>query len=301
MMLQAFFDRVNLKNPLHAKFLDKSLQDLAADEAGRLERLVSFYMSRGNCTMEEIADKYLYMISFIMEDQFYFAEHDSYRFSTFAEVENYYKDPAYMDSYTVGLGLSTYLWRVHREVMRFFSSEYLRRTAGGKTYFEIGPGHGEYMVTAMQQTDFRRYLAIDISETSVALTRQYIRHCMKEPEAKNHAVMHGDFFAFQPDRRFDVIVMGEVLEHVEHPARFLNRIREIASNEACIFISTATNAPHPDHIYLFRSVAEVVKLFDDTGFEVADFIAANANNVPLEKAERRKIPVVMAFILRMKK
>jgi len=294
--LQQFYDVVKSKNPLHAKFLDNTLSDITEEETAKFESLVRFYMKREKCTFEEIVDKYLYKISFIMEEQRYFAEYDKYRFSTFAEVENYYKDPSYMNSYTVGLGLSTYLWRVHREVSRFFRN-YLNNSVLGGGYLEIGCGHGEYFVMAMQKTNYKHYTAIDISETSINLTRDYIKHSLPETN-KNYEVIHKDVFDYHSHEKYAAVVMGEVLEHVENPPAFLQKIYQLAADDALIFISTAINAPDPDHIYLFRNLQEILDLFEKERFAVVNYIATNTNNVSLEKAEKRKIAVVPAFILK---
>ncbi|OAV71539.1 bifunctional 3-demethylubiquinone-9 3-methyltransferase/ 2-octaprenyl-6-hydroxy phenol methylase [Bacteroidales bacterium Barb4] len=295
-IIQEFLNIIGKKNPIHAKSLNNSLANITNEEIVKLENLLNFYMQRENNTIEQIADKYLNMIFFLMEDQLYFTEHNKYRFSTFTEVESYYKDPIYMNNYTVGLGLSTYLWVVHREVMRFFCT-YLQLQKKGETYFEIGPGHGEYMVTAMQQTDFRKYIAVDISKTSVELTQHYINHSMKTNN-KQYSVLHEDFFNYRNEELFDAVVMGEVLEHVENPSKFLNKIHQVISDDSYIFITTAINAPQPDHIYLFNNLNEIIKLFTESNFTIFDYIAVNTNNVPIEKAEKRKIPIVVAFILK---
>jgi hypothetical protein len=118
--LQDFLLIIEQKNLMHAKTLKNSMTDITGDEVAKFENLLAFYMMRENNDIEQIADKYLNLLSYLMDEQFYFAQYDKYRFSTFVEVENYYKNTEYMSSYAVGLGLSTYLWKVHRDMMRLF-------------------------------------------------------------------------------------------------------------------------------------------------------------------------------------
>jgi 2-polyprenyl-3-methyl-5-hydroxy-6-metoxy-1,4-benzoquinol methylase len=300
-ILQQFYELVQQKNPLHAKFLDNTLSDINAEETEKFENLVYFYKQYKNNSIEELVDKYLYKIAFTMEEQKYFFENDyKYRYSTFAESEHIYKDSRIMDSYAVGLGLSTYLWRVHREVMHYFCKLLtFNKLTGGRGYLEIGCGHGEYFVTAMQKTNFDSYTAVDISETCVAMTKDYIRHSLPNT-TKNYEVIHKDIFEYNPAEKFDVVVMGEVLEHVENPSAFLQKIYQLSEENATIFITTAINAPSPDHIYHFRTLQEVIDLFDKEHFVVIDYIAANTNNFSIEKAEKRKVAIVPAFILKKK-
>jgi hypothetical protein len=119
-LLNNFVAVIEKQNMLQGKFLKTTLADITNGEIISFENILLFYMKREDNTIEQIAEKYLKKIAFTMEDQIYFFQNGKYRFSKFSEVENYYKDSDYMKYYTTGLGLSTYLWATHRNIMRFF-------------------------------------------------------------------------------------------------------------------------------------------------------------------------------------
>ncbi len=173
--LEEFLKIICEKNQLHGKYLKKFIPSLSDYELYGLHRLIRFYQSLGN-SVNDIADCYLLFIQVVMEETKYFAEHGTYRYSTFNEVSNdvYFND-SYMTKYMVGLGLSTYLLNFHLESMRFYD-EFIRGVKGIR-YLEIGPGHGEYFVKALELSGLKFFHAVDLSKTCVDMTSKYTHFC----------------------------------------------------------------------------------------------------------------------------
>lgn len=294
-VLNKFLESIEMKSPFQAKYLVKSMEGITEEEKDQLESLINFYMER-EYSLDEITDAFLYWVKTLMEEQKYFLENSAYRYSSLNDAKHIYEDANYMKSYVIGLSLTTYLWNLHRDMMRFFTDK-ISRIPRGEKYLEIGPGHGEYFVKALLNTNFSKYIGVDISQTSVDMTKAFIQHTFKN-EGKSYDILCQDFFEYPNTEKFDAIVMGEVLEHVEQPLNFLRKIHDIANNDAFIYITTAINAPQLDHIYLFHTIEEVLELLDKAHLKVVDYMAVTANNIALDRAIKKKLTITVAFILK---
>ena len=284
------------RNPMQNNFLSGSIGSITASEAASMEEWLEYCDSQG-AGLSYLSDSYDLFVRDTMREQMFFARHKRYRYSTYEEVsQKVYFNPEYMRKYMYGLSVSTFLWPNHR-----LMNEYFKRTlpdrAGGR-YLEVGPGHGFNMLMAMASTSYESYEGIDISPASVALTQSVLdRHPLAA--SKNFSVRQADFLQFSSATPYDVLVMGEVLEHVENPQRFLEKIADLAHRTTQIYLSTCINAPEVDHISLFRNISELRELFGSSGLTICDQLVLPNNNLSLEEAERREAPINVAFILKI--
>lgn len=98
----------------------------------------------------------------------------------------------------------------------------------------------------------------------------------------------------------DIFTMFEVLEHVPNPDEMLEHIKQVTTDDAAIFLSTPVNEPAPGHIYLFRSVQEVLDMMEKHGFFVESKLYATAGGIQLEIAEEKELPITVALRLKKK-
>ena len=110
-------------------------------------------------------------------------------------------------------------------------------------------------------------------------------------------VQEKDFFAYDGPV-CDALVLGEILEHVEKPQVFLQKVREITHEGSFIYVTTVVNGPAKDHIYLFRSVEEVEQLYREAGFDIADRLICPSHGYTWEKAVKKKASIITAHILK---
>lgn len=293
-LTDALLERITLAHPLQRRFLFESLAGLRDDEAHLLEAYVGYRLARG-ASLDQLTQAYLLIVNDTLTEQTYFQRHHRYRYSTFAEVQAFvYFNADYMVKYMDGLALTAFLWPNHRQMMRFFVDRLPKQPRG--TYLEIGPGHGFYFMEAMRRTQHARFLGIDISPSSVAMTHEIIASGHFGHFA-NYEIVEGHFLAFPGEGRYDSIVMGEVLEHVEDPRAFLEKIAALAHAESFVYVTTCANAPAVDHIHLFRSAEEVTDLVRSCGLEVVDQLLVPYAGRTIEESVAKKLPVNLALVL----
>jgi 2-polyprenyl-3-methyl-5-hydroxy-6-metoxy-1,4-benzoquinol methylase len=294
--LKALGEAIVAQNPVHAEFLASSMAELTDDARAGLVEYVDYCTSRGR-TIEYLAQCYNTITNDTLDEQFFFMKHGRYRYSKYSEVaDKVYLDAEYMNKYMYGLALTAFFWPNHAKMYQFFVRSFPRGKKGA--YLEIGPGHGYYLKTAAELGDFDRLVGIDVSPTSVALTRDILEHSSLETTAQID-IVESDFLAISnDDRQFSCIVTGEVLEHVEEPGLFLRKIAELSNADTHIFVTTCVNAPSVDHIFLWRTTGAVEDLIRESGLEIVEPLHVPITGKTLEQCVKDSLPISVAYVLR---
>jgi 2-polyprenyl-3-methyl-5-hydroxy-6-metoxy-1,4-benzoquinol methylase len=285
------------RNPPHRKHLDSVMPRIHASEYQHLEQYLQYCLDSG-LKISYLADCYLLLVADAVTEMMHFQREGNYRYSTFAEVSDHvYFDEKYMDQYMYGLAISLIFWPSHLEIHRFFEETLPLHKPG--TYLEVGPGHGRLLMSAMERSAFNKFIGVDISATSIAQTRAVIDHFNPAPDA-NLSLAVEDFHETElPAGSCDAIIMGEVLEHVEDPASFLGKIRELAMDDAYIFVTTCVNAPQIDHIYLFRKLEDITELIESQGLKVVSQRPVPYEGRTLEQCIKQALPINVAYVLQV--
>lgn len=297
--LQAIIDRIQQADPLHAKKLKRNLKNLDEEYQRKCDAFIvkyNRYLSGIGKNLDYGVDCYLRMISDFMYEQLRFSETGRYSNSSFDEVnKRVYNNPEVMEYFMNGLLLSQVLWKHHYAIFSFFSEMFPRYASHTRSYLEVGGGHGLFISEAIrvlgQETSFH---LLDISPTSLSVSREFIG---------DHPVEYilADIFEYTPGRKFDFITMGEVLEHVEDPVGLMKKLGDLLEDDGTIFMTTPTNAPSIDHIYLFNNAEDIREIIRNAGLEITDEISVYAEDLPEEKAIELKITMMYGCFLKKKK
>lgn len=107
--------------------------------------------------------------------------------------------------------------------MVLYSFEVFKRHFRGKTMLEMGPAEG-VMTKYLSQTNF---------ELTVVEGAELFCQKLENLYPKTQ-VIHSLFEDFRPKQKFDNIIMGHVLEHVEDPVAILSHAREWLTDQGVI-------------------------------------------------------------------
>jgi len=162
----------------------------------------------------------------------------------------------------IGLALTNFLWPHHTTL--FLSYLDTLQSISATRILEIAPGHGLLGYSAINNlvNDYC-YSCIDISESSLSLTSQLF------VGVDNYSSVLADVTTYNDHTgTYDLIICGELLEHVENPSLILKSIKNLLTVNGIAYVTAAITAAAPDHIYLFRSPDNVISMIESVGLQI---------------------------------
>jgi protein-L-isoaspartate O-methyltransferase len=296
--LEAILDYIGQKSPMHFKKLKKNI---AFEDEQYVSRAETFFKNFEEILKKEdkdlpyALDCYLRVCKDIMFEQIRFFESGVYSSTSFDEVnERVYNNPDVMGYYLHGLMLSHYLWIHQYKVLEFFFNNLDRFTKNVKNILEIGAGHGLFTNEIIHHLDGGfTYTVVDISETALEMSKAFV----KSDVVKYY---NQDIYQYETDKKFDFIIMGEVLEHLEDPLSLMKKLHSLGSDNVTAFITAPCNSPTIDHIYLFRNPGEIKTLFNEAGWEVVADISAASESKKSLAADDPMMSVIYGAFLKKK-
>lgn len=117
-------------------------------------------------------------------------------------------------------------------LLHWYPRRILQLTDRATSILELGLGHG--FTTEIFSKRFARHLVIDASPAVIAHFRKNFPDCRAE-------IVEGYFEQFATTEKFDVIVLGFVLEHVDDPVEIMSYYRRFLSPRGQMFL-TVPNA-----------------------------------------------------------
>lgn len=278
----------------------------------------------GSDFAEHLVDGYLAFTTDVNESQAAYEETGRYRHSSYADVHDLtYADPAFMKDYHWGVYVTTFAWEHHLALHEFFLAQFLAPLAAraaapggrllaadrpggrllaadrpGGRLLELGSGSGIWSILALGALPAWRGHAVDISETSVALSR---RMADVAGLADRLVIDQSDALTFRAPEPADAAISCFLAEHLESPGLLFANLAANLAPRGRAFATVALTAAEIDHIYEFRRESEAVAMAEHAGLRVVAMLSAAPSATPQDRAflprslglvlERRRGPV----------
>jgi 2-polyprenyl-3-methyl-5-hydroxy-6-metoxy-1,4-benzoquinol methylase len=251
---------IGRQDKLHAKTLRKGMQEMRSYEYWRLVEVIQTYFTSNGIKVKEIADDYLHMINDMRIEGIKFVKTGEYSCKSEAEAyEKVYSNPEVMKYYMNALLISQVLWKHHFNAIQYFKRTLyaFANLLGVYRVLDVGAGSGLFSWTA-RSLGSTHIDILDLSETSLAMTKDILG-------TESIDYLHGDISKINTESRYELIILGEILEHLEDPTAMLKKVSEHLSERGMIFFTVPTNAPAIDHVFLFKTRGCVFKMVSDAG------------------------------------
>lgn len=112
--------------------------------------------------------------------------------------------------------------------LQWYPQRVVQFSKGASSLLELGLGHG--ITTGVFEQHFERHVVVDASPAVIENFRQRFPHSKVE-------IAESYFETFDTAERFDVIVFGYILEHVDNPVLILKHFRRFLAPGGRMFVS----------------------------------------------------------------
>lgn len=292
-----FLTKFEDRNPIFAKEVRRTFESNQVLYSELAEPMLKWAeVALGPDYINIMIDGYCEFVVDVNRSQARYEQSGHYQYSSYQEVyEATYNQPEFMNLYHWGVYTTTFVWLHHLELYRLYRDDFLKKLLPGEnaqlSLLDLGCGSGIWHFLAHHLIDSINTTAIDISETSVALTKKMAATVFAD-KSTQYAV--ADAITWKTDSLFDAGVSCFLLEHLEDPLGLLKNLANAIKPGGLAFVTCALTAAEIDHIYEFKRESEVISLVEEAGFRVIKIHSSSPATAP---AGRQYLPRSMALVL----
>lgn len=300
--LEELVSEIEKKDKLHSKKIKGNISYIKEHYPVQLKELlslVSSYFNNLGLNSERVASDYLKMIKDMRNEGLYFYKYGKYRCDNQTIANEYvYSKPEVMTYYMNALLVSQVMWKHHFNIFMYFQANLktLFNDHSKPSILDIGPGHGFFSFLVKKEfPNYEKIDIVDISDTSLEMTKKIIGF-----DGEKIKYTKKDIFDYDDSNKYDFIVLGEVLEHLDEPKQILIKLSNLLKPNGLLWITTPTNSPALDHVYLFKTKQEVLLLISDSGLETVDSCSYFAEDMDEQTALKNKVTNLVGLFCKNK-
>ncbi len=282
-------DKNSITRTIKHKFIEEKVDKDFAIEICNLAKSIG---NNEGVQYDEIINHFIDFSKEFLELQIELHKTGRYKYSSFEEVEReVYNNPEVMGNrYLYGLFLSQIFWVNHYKILIFFEDLFCKFNKDNGVFLEVPTGTGIYSSIFMKNNLRWEFFGCDLSQSSINFSKNLI----KIRNNRDLEINNVNVFDLDENKKFDKIICGELLEHLEEPEKLLKKLKNLLKSEGQLFLTTAIWAASIDHIYLFKNSNEVREMLRKY-FKIEEELVLNV--FPNKNPEDDKTPINYACIL----
>jgi 2-polyprenyl-3-methyl-5-hydroxy-6-metoxy-1,4-benzoquinol methylase len=219
-----------------------------------------------------------------------------YLYTTFEEVKKMYESSEDNGpNYLWGLYFSEIFWKIHCNLTNFFIDEFVEKADKCGTVLEVPIGTGYYLSEFLLKKVRWKGLGIDLAENAVEFAKKICY--FNNIEEQRFTIIKQDFTTYTKQNKFERIICGEFLEHVEDPVKIMKQLSNLLTTDGKIFLTAAIWSGGVDHIYLYENPKQVRQHISEAGLIIEKELVQPVFDKHKEHPEKGKIPINYAAVL----
>lgn len=222
-----------------------------------------------------------------------------YLYSSFKEVEEnlYSKNDGHEHGpdYLWGLYFSEIFWKIHYNFTKFFLQDFVKNVKNKGKVLEIPTGTGFFLCEFLRENSKWEGTGVDLADSSISISEEILK--TNKINQESYELKKIDFHNLREEEKFDRIICGEFLEHLENPLEALKKFNILLKNDGKLFLTVAVWAAQFDHIYLYTNANDVRDHIKKAGFKIEKELVQAVFEKDEKDPEKSKIPVSYAAIL----
>ena len=226
-------------------------------------------------------------------------QNGKYLFSTFEEVEkneyNLDNDELNGPDYLWGLYFSEIFWKIHHNFTNFCLNNFMSDVPPSGKILEVPSGTGFFLCEFLKRNPTWVGVGVDLADSSIEFSKALFE--VNNIPKNSYQILKMNFHEIDPDMKYDRILCGEFLEHLEDPLQALKKLKSLLTKDGKLFVTAAVWAAHIDHIFLYKSAEEVRKHIKEAGLNIENELVQAVFEKDESNPEKEKTPVSYAAIL----
>lgn len=188
-------------------------------------------------------------------------------------VQDVYENPAYMIPYMWAAVLIYPYWPSMVRHIAFLRDRFVKALPADAAILELACGHGVLGLLAIEERSDLRVDGVDLSPAAIGIAER-LRAVSGHAANSTLKVMDAlDLQQAGEPGRYQGILAAMLAEHLHEPQRLFHTIAHHLHPQGICFFSTAIQSAQKDHVFEFRTEAQVMALAAEADLRVADLIS----------------------------